>query len=108
MKFLVVIIYLFMPFYQDDDSIIHQFDKEFFLLGTLDDYMGRKKYPAVAERVDFYRSKNMLFPSFIETLFSKEYEDDWQMKTNEKNGHLEIYSKSLAERINRFYEFKFD
>lgn len=84
-------------------------DNDFFLIGTLSDYMGREKYEDVLERVDkYYQSEEQLCLS-IDSMFKKNYPDlklSSVVHKISKEKQYELHSKKLAERIESFYSFK--
>jgi len=80
-------------------------DNDYFLFGTLDDYMGRDQYKHIANRVDAYYQNNKSLVIYLYSIFKDKY-PDLILKTNEKNGRLELQSKSLAQKMNDFYFFK--
>ena len=80
-------------------------DKNYLLLGTLSDYMGREKYKEIDNRVDEYSKNKKALVFFLDSLFKDIYLD-LRFFTNEKTGRFEIYSKTLAEKINEYYIYK--
>lgn len=78
-------------------------DKEYFLVGTLNDFNGRKLYERNRGIVDNYNfSEAQLFQS-IHSLFESAYPD---LKTTEHENGFQIYSETLAEMIESFYSYQ--
>ena len=82
-------------------------DNDFFLLGTLDDYMGRETYKHIANRVDAYYQNNKSLVVYICSIFKEEYPDLIYKTNSYNNDRLDLLSKSLAQKMNNFYDFKF-
>jgi hypothetical protein len=78
---------------------------DYFLLGTLNDYMGREKYKEVVNRVDEYYQSNKSLVFLLDSVFHYKY-PDLLVTTNIKTDRLELQSKSLAQKMNDFYLFK--
>lgn len=82
-------------------------DNDFFVLGTLDDYMGRETYKHITNRIESYYQNDKSLVVYICSVFKKQY-PDLRFKTNSKNNdRLDLLSKSLARKINNFYDFQF-
>lgn len=79
-------------------------DNEYFLLGTLSDYMGREKYRQVNGRVDRYHPSEEKLCLVIDSMFKDSYPD--LRITTAKNQDYELYSVSLAGEMDRFYNFQ--
>lgn len=79
-------------------------DYDYFLLGTLGDYMGREKYLKTINRVDDYYKKDKSLVLFLDSLFRYKY-PDLRLVTNKNTGYLELESKMLAQKMNDFYLF---
>ncbi len=82
------------------------FDKEYFLLGTLWDYMGREIHNHEIHRVDMY-SKNRSgdLPAFIISMFEDTY--PYLILDTTANAKWDyLYAEGLAKKMNDFYEFK--
>lgn len=80
-------------------------DKDYFLLGTLLDYMGRDKTYKNPDIVDnYYKGENSLMAYIM-----KIYNDDSPEVIIEKNPYSSdrdiLKSKKVAEKINSFYDF---
>jgi len=107
--------------YTNGQTLNLEIDKEYFLLGTLSDYMGREKYPKINERVDQYQAngnpqgdvileqyyaKEKSIASYILNTFKSKY-SDLQTTTIKTTKRLEILSKSLSSKIEKFYTYKY-
>ena len=79
-------------------------DKEFFLLGTLDEYMGRCRFGENDTQVDKYYPYEGHITSIIYSLFKKEYPD---LECNvEPSGHKKLISKKLSVKVNDYFSLK--
>lgn len=92
------------------DSV--KYDKEAFLIGTLDDYMGyQRTFTAGSDssnyqKVDIYNTKESIrLALFIDSLFSSEYPDIF-LKLHQPSGTIKMYSSSLSEIIDKYYDYK--
>lgn len=78
------------------DSINVKIDNTFFLLGTLNDYMGRK-WVAKGEVFDRYYQFEKPLMKFVDSLVKKEYKIVLIEKDNSFN------SEEMADKMNSFY-----
>ena len=76
-----------------------------FLVGTLNDYMGREKYKNIESRVDEYYKSDSLLALFIDSIFKDTY-SDLKFDIAKKTGRLELHSKLLTEKIDEYYTYK--
>jgi hypothetical protein len=83
------------------DIIVKKFDMESFLLGTLDDYMGRSQSD---DMVDVYWQHDRPLAVFIDTLFSGAYNDLYIADSNAPKG-LTLHSKQLTKAVNAYYDY---
>ena len=81
-----------------------QVNYDYFLFGTLNDYMGREKYKEIVNRVDEYYQNDKSLVLFLDSFFRDKYQD-LRLITNRKTGLLEIESKELAQKMNDYYFF---
>lgn len=84
-------------------------DNDYFLIGTLSDYMGREKYKNVSERVDKYSQSERQLCLAIDSIFKNSFPDlEFSSSTNKisKKDEFELHSKLLAEKIETFYSYK--
>ena len=83
-------------------------DNEYFLIGTLSDYMGREKYKQVEKRVDrYYQSEKKLCMS-IDSIFRTSYPDLSLISKKDTitlKDEFNLYSESLAHSIEKFYDY---
>lgn len=109
MKNLITIILILSLFSCEKKEKI-SIDNEYFLIGTLSDYMGREKYEKEKERVDkYYQSEKQLCLA-IDSIFKKTYPDlkfSSSVDQISKKDEFELHSKKLAEKIESFYSFKY-
>lgn len=84
-------------------------NNDYFLIGTLSDYMGREKYEKVEDRVDkYYQSEKQLCLT-IDSIFKNSYPDlEFSSSVHKisKKNEFELYSKGVAEKIDSFYSYK--
>jgi len=108
MKNLILLI-LVLSFYGCDGQEKISIDNDYFLIGTLGDYMGREKYEKVIDRVDkYYQSEKQLCQT-IDSIFKKTYPDlefSSSVNISSKKKEFELHSKGLAEKIESFYSYK--
>ena len=109
MKNLITFILILSLFSCDKKEKI-SIDNEYFLIGTLSDYMGREKYEKEIERVDkYYQSEKQLCLA-IDSIFKKTYPDlvfSSSVHKISKKDEYELHSKKLAKKIESFYTFKY-
>lgn len=104
MKRIIFLSLLFIiVLFSKGQSIKLKVDYDCFLLGTLDDYMGREKYKKIDDRVDLYSQSHKSLVFFLDSIFQDKYPD---LTLNEKEGRLDLQSKLLAQKVNDFYFFK--
>lgn len=100
---IIPVLILFALFCKGQSSEI-KIDYDFFLLGTLNDNMGREKYKEVDCRVDVYPQNSKSFVLFLDSVFKNKY-PDLTVTTNKKTGLIELHSKLLSKKMNNFYSF---
>jgi hypothetical protein len=85
-------------------------DKDYFLLGTLSDYLGREKTMNCNDYVDDYYSGEYLLMRFIMNLYSADLVNFTIEKNhNPYSGIVDILkSEKIAKKMNAFYTFKFE
>jgi hypothetical protein len=101
---LISLLFLFGLFCNGQSSDI-KIDYDYFLLGSLNDYMGREKYKEIVNRVDEYAQNNKSLVFFLDSIFQDKHQD-LKLITNEKTGRFELESKELAQKMNDYYFFK--
>ena len=79
-------------------------DSEYFLLGTLTDYLGRLDHPKFQERVDYYYKYEKAVSDEIYAIFNSQFELKYEI-TKDSNRY-EIYSGQLSSLIDNYYNFK--
>lgn len=85
-------------------------DKDYFLLGTLSDYLGRQKTYKCNTFVDDYYKGEASLISYIMKIYSVE-SPEFVVEKNQYpfNSVTDIlHSKKIAEKMNSFYNFKND
>jgi len=97
-------ILLFLALFCHSQSNEIKIDYDYFLLGTLNDYMGREKYKEVVNRVDEYSQASKSLVLLIDSVYKDKY-PDLTTATNIKTGRLELLSKLLSQKMNDFYSF---
>lgn len=94
-------------------NISQQMDKiqrEYFILGTLNDYMGRSLHPDSEDQLEAYYSTQGPLLNIIDSFLKKNYPGiPYQIeKYADKNGNLmsaRINSKGLSAKFNSYYTF---
>lgn len=85
-------------------------DKDYFLLGTLSDYLGRQKTYKNDDFIDDYYKGETLLMSYIMKIYNDESPefvvDKNQYPYNSVTDILK--SKKIAKKINSFYNYKFE
>ena len=79
-----------------------ELDNNYFLLGTLSDYMGRTKsadFNHCVERLNENTEKTLIL--HLDTIFKKKY-TDYHFDSTRKA----IFSEKLSNEVNAFYDFK--
>lgn len=106
MKFLIFIPALILfSLFCNGQSTDNKIDYDYFLLGTLNDYMGREKYKEIVDRVDDYSQNDETLAYLLDSVFKYTY-PDLIVTTNEKSNRIELHSASLAHKINSYYLFQ--
>ncbi len=104
MFFLLSIIQL-----SNGQNSILKIDHDYFLVGTLSDYMGREKYKKIEKRVDVYYQSEKKMCLLIDSIFRPTYPDlVFSAEKNETTlkDEFELYSESLARNIEKFYNYE--
>jgi len=85
-------------------------DKQSFLIGTLDDYMGHQQTLTATtdstyyQMVDVYTQNQKDIALLIDSLFRPEY-NDLHITNNGAPKGIRLYSKSLSTKINSYYRY---
>ena len=85
--------------------------REYFILGTLDDYMGRNADPRFAKMLDRYYANEGPLLTTIDSLLKIDYSESvYNVQRNiDTLGNpmsFSIYSDTLAKKYNSYYTFK--
>ncbi len=91
--------YNFHAFAQTENKSLN----EFIILGTLNDYMGRKLDPRQENLLDRYDPSEGMMKSIIDSLIKATYSNE--VHTKMEIGVNTISSKFLATRFNGFYSY---
>ena len=85
-------------------------DKDYFLLGTLSDYMGRQKTYKNDNFIDNYYEGETLLMSYIMKIYSDESPEFVVEKSQNPYSSVTdiLNSKKIADKMNSFYNFKND
>lgn len=84
-------------------------DNDYFLIGTLSDYMGREKYKKVDSRVDRYYQSEKTLCLAVDSMLKKAYPDLKLSATKHRvtmKDEFELHSRLLADKIDEFYDYK--
>lgn len=87
------------------------YDKEAFLIGTLDDYLGyQRTFNAESDsfyyqKVDIYSKDELKTALFIDSLFNSKYTDIYLIDNGAPKG-IKLYSSTLSKRIDKYFEYK--
>jgi hypothetical protein len=88
-----------------------KYDKESFLIGTLDDYMGHQQTFINSgdgfyfQMVDIFFQGEMKKAQLIDSLFRNE-NPDLRLENNGASKGIKLYSATLSKKINRYYNYK--
>lgn len=110
MKLLLTLIFAFCTLVVQGQAKFN-LDKEMFLIGTLDDYMGHQQtFNAHSDSfyykmVDIYFQQEKNIALFIKKLFVKDH-PDLRLEDNGASKGLKLYSDSLSGIINSYFNFK--
>jgi len=108
--FIFVFTFLFYSFSLQAQFDNEKYDKESFLIGTLNEYMnyqrtftnGSKFY---YQRVDIMSQGDLKHALFIDSLFNLDYSDITIVNNGAPQG-IKIYSPSLSLKIDDFYDYR--
>lgn len=115
MKTLTVLLLFVFPVSFHHMSLKAQFDdktydKEKFLIGTLDDYMGYiRTFNAGTDsfnyqKVDIYTQDELKFALFVDSIFNVGYKDIYLVNNGAPKG-IKLYSPSLSEKIDNYFDY---
>jgi len=77
---------------------------EYFILGTLDDYMGRLHDPRFKDRVDEYYHYEKSLAMRVDSLLKKTY-PLMPLRLNADKSRYDIYSADIAAVFDEYYDF---
>lgn len=79
----------------------NKLDIKYFLLGTLNDYMGRQKFKNQKPSIDFYFPYEKKFGAYMDSLISEQFKD---VKLEvDSQGFTSLYSPTLSKEIEKYY-----
>lgn len=105
MRNILHLILLLSVFSCNNQKSTIKIDPESFLVGTLDDYMGRSKFSKIEDRVDEYYKYELDLTLKIDSLFRSNY-PDFGITFSKDTNRIEIYSAQLSQKMNSYYSFK--
>lgn len=87
-----------------------KYNKEIFLIGTLNDYMGYQRTftngnDFYYERIDIMSKHDLKFALFIDSLFNMNYSDITIVNNGAPQG-IKMYSPTLSLKIDNYYNFE--
>jgi hypothetical protein len=83
----------------------NRIDKEYFLAGTLSDYMGRSKSATLYEVVECYNKNELPLVLKLDSNLKVDY-PELQIYYYPDSNIIELRSRQLTERMNKLYSFK--
>lgn len=105
----IILLILVLSFFGCDRQENISIENDYFLVGTLSDYMGREKYKKVEERVDKYSQSKKQLCLAIDSIFktsNPDIEFSSSVHKISKRDEFELHSKTLTEKIESFYSYK--
>ncbi|MGC4041809.1 MAG: hypothetical protein QM710_13770 [Flavobacterium sp.] len=103
MKLQILIFLLITNSCHSQENSRYKIEKDYFLIGTISDYMGRFKDPLDTMNVDSYYENERPLLDFNYALFKKDYGD---LKKDSLNKKLE--SAKLLKKINSYFNWVYD
>lgn len=110
MKTLLSLLFLAMSGLAFGQLNLAGLDKQSFLIGTLDDYMGHQQTFTASndsgcyQFVDVYSQNQKYIALLIDSLYSVDYKD-LHMTNNGAPKGIRMFSKSLSTKINEYYKY---
>jgi len=106
MKHLIILtLFVFITPGVNGQQIVNREDFEYFLIGTLSDYMGREKYPEVYGKIDGYTPREKALVDYLDSSINLIYSDlDYSIEENERG--FKLTSDSLYEIVESFYVYE--
>lgn len=108
-RYLLLINFLFFSFLLKAQFDNKKYDKEFFLIGTLNEYMGYQRTFSKSDyfyyqRIDIMSKNDLKYALFIDSLFSVDYKDITIVNNGAPQG-IKMYSPTLSKRVDDFYDY---
>lgn len=108
-RYLFLIFFLFCSSFLKAQFDNEKYDKDFFLIGTLNEYTGyQRTFTNVDDfyyqRIDIMGKKDLKKALFIDSLFSVDYPDITIVDNGASLG-IKMYSPSLSQRIDDYYNY---
>jgi len=108
-RYLFLIFFLFCSSFLKAQFDNQKYDKEFFLIGTLNEYMGYQRTFTNADdfyyqRIDIMGKKDLQKALFIDSLFNVDYPDITIVDNGASLG-IKMYSPTLSKRIDDYYNY---
>lgn len=80
-------------------------DNNYFLIGSLSDYMGRIHYKEIDKEVDVYFKYEKALALAVDSIFKSQYQD-LRLNENLDTNAFELISESIANMIDQYYIYK--
>jgi DNA-binding transcriptional regulator WhiA len=110
MKTLLSLLFLAYSGFALAQPDLSELDKQCFLIGTLDDYMGHQQTFTATIDSSYYQMVDVYFQNqknialLIDSLFKGEYNDLYMTNSGAPKG-IRLYSRTLSGKINDYYNY---
>jgi hypothetical protein len=110
-RYLFISVLLFCSLFSKAQFDNVKYDKESFLIGTLDEYMGYQRvFKAGVDdfnyhRVDIYFQDELKNALYIDSIFRSDYPDIHIVNNGASKG-IKLYSATLSAVIDKYYNYK--
>lgn len=109
-RFSIIVLLFSIPFGIKAQFDFSDYDKEKFLIGTLNDYMGYQRTFTNGnnfyyQRIDIMSKDDLRNAVFIDSLFNQDYPDITIVNNGAPQG-IKIYSPLLSEEIDTYYSYE--
>src|SRR5262249_2209987 len=109
-RYLFLLSFLLNSFVSNAQFDDKKYDKESFLIGFLNEYMGYQRTftngdDFYYQRVDIMGKEELKKALFIDSLFSSGYPDITIVNNGAPMG-IKLYSPTLSKKIDTYYEYK--
>ena len=109
-RYLFLFVFLFCSFLLKAQFDNKKYDKESFLIGTLNEYMGYQRTFTNGDnfyyqRVDIMGENDLKHALFIDSLFSLDYSDITIVNNGAPQG-IKLYSPTLSSKIDNYYHYE--